>query len=250
MQDTRGDFWWLPKSATISDFRVGFQHYEPDSDWDPTPPRNLHAIDELPRLAQQFSEENVFRSLKVFDSKGLALLGPFYLDIDAGSEDSPNLDETLLVARACVVLLRDAGTSDTDLRVLFSGCKGFNVEVRPETFFTKQHQDLGIREWEESHRQIVGALRKSQGVFNSNPLVVAAHGTQIDRVVKRVGSSSIFHVSHHFLRLTGSWNVWPKGRGRARKLEVPIDQLFTKTIEEIQLSADMQWRKDVRRESP
>lgn len=86
----------------------------------------------------QYPESNVWRSWKVFkDSNRKRELGlvPLFFDIDDES-DPPNLSHSYKLAATCLDLLESSpqwGLGSDRLRVVFSGRKGFHIEVKPRT---------------------------------------------------------------------------------------------------------------------
>ena len=97
----------------------------------------LHSLAALGEGRQLSNNINVYRTLELFDEhQRPQIVGPFIIDVDNETHGPPyeqDIAAALLLAKAVVnLLVRKEGLSSSDLRVYFSGCKGFNVEVRPD----------------------------------------------------------------------------------------------------------------------
>ena len=83
---------------------------------------------------EKFSNINVFRSFALYstDTNGEKIIGPFLLDIDRirGGSYVPDIgnalaDTRLLIKEYCSTL------KDEDYRILFTGHKGFHIDIHP-----------------------------------------------------------------------------------------------------------------------
>ena len=161
MEMTETDFWWLaPDEAKKYKF-VYVKHHEPysdepNSDRDPLSVPQYHSVDESGNLSKDMKRyfvdflnewkkrcknANVFRSLSLYvdEASTETLLGPFVVDIDReeyvqGKGYVQDLDDALKSTRRVVEYLRRRyRVNESDLRVLFTGHKGFNFVVGPKT---------------------------------------------------------------------------------------------------------------------
>jgi len=123
------DFWWLSPAADPDFLVVGVGHTEPLRDDDklglmirPLSASSTELLRPLSGLQQwraEWSNENIYRTLRLFDREGQpALFGPFYLDLDAddGPDGTPDLAAAAGDARRCVELLRAEGTDERAIK--------------------------------------------------------------------------------------------------------------------------------------
>ena len=233
------DFWWTtPEEARRFPFLcVG--HHDPISDNDePLETRWFHSlvngrfsenklrypIDFLEKWRARCSETNVYRSLKLFSAQeeGDVLLGPFLVDIDnsewddAGEALREDLVDALDVTRRVTSILTDRWQiSESDLRIFFSGRKGFNVEVRPEALGISGDQAERLRMSFEKLRDLTDAVSPW-----SNTTEVTNRGTVLDPIYGTRGTGPFLR--HPFVRLHDSINLWKTRGGFCRRRKVPI----------------------------
>ena len=235
------DMWWATPEQ-LNEFRyLYFGHHDPISDDDdPADTLWFHSLDpDHPRRHTRYSRDlmlpwrqhwqntNVYRILLLFNKEKDGIVGPFLVDIDfaydfqalAYTED---LNKAHTVARLVALLLNNQWeVAKTDIRVFFSGRKGFNFEVRPRA--------LGI----------AGDLKTQQLACErvQTKLRDALKAEGIVGLVDRVFGPRLFWLPprHPFVRLHGSINAW-RSQGtdhRGRKSEVSLDNLLTLHWEEI-----------------
>lgn len=249
------DFWWLSKHELENKLFVGVGHHPPLREDDiPMPLEEwFHSLDEgmqLLRACKRYSLDflkkwrsicnntNVYRTLELFASNTgqSQILGPFWVDIDNencenGCEE--NLDDALAVACTVVEFLSShRKLSDHDMRVFFSGQKGFHIEVRPEA--------LGIV-GSAADQLKLSALKLQEIInhFGTGSRTVSSRGTHIDPVYGDRFDN--YKLKHPYIRLHGSWNKWVGNDGieRARrKIELSLDKLSDSTAEEICAQAE------------
>ena len=95
--------------------------------------------EEVRALRREWRETNVHRHLEVwFDEAGMnSAIGPLVIDVDAGEE--LHMDDRIEAARVVALgvahwLRTNNGLSEgRDFRCVFSGAKGFHLEVRPSS---------------------------------------------------------------------------------------------------------------------
>lgn len=233
------DFWWIPRLNAASELLVGVAHLEAQRDDDygllqmsrsidakgrASTLASLHPLPFLQEWRSIWKDENVFRTYELFDSDGQpVLIGPFYLDID---NENGDLDDALSVTRDCIALLRSEGVASLDLRVLFTGHKGFNVEVRPEAVGLNSTDMSKLGSWREKTAEIILALRTQRAITGGNINTVSARGTVIDHILSQ---SPHFPIKHKYLRLVGSKNTWIDMANEKRwriKVEVDVAKPF------------------------
>lgn len=248
------DFWWLPEHESSGKLLVGVGHHRPLTDDDDpcsvewfhsvseghglSPERKQYPLDFLKEWRSLCNNTNVYRTLELFasNSSQSEILGPFLVDIDNsnwkdGYEE--NLDDALLVA--CMVVDFLSGhwkLSDQDLRVFFSGRKGFNIEARP--------QALGIDG--SATNQVKSSSDKLQEIishFGTGSNTVSSGDTLIDKIYGDRFSN--YKLKHPYIRLHGSWNKWVGNdaieRAR-RKIELSLDKLHNSKADEICVEAE------------
>jgi hypothetical protein len=241
------DLWWLPPDVVLGSILVGVGHTEPLGDHDdlgalfqsfgqgglPSTRAKAYTLAQVGRWREAWYDENVYRSLRLFDLAGRpALLGPFYLDFDADDapDGTPDLEEAELAARRSIELLRAEGTDERDFKVWFTGHKGFNVEVRPDA--------VGVGDgasWAGVYADVLAKLRRygvPQGVATPGINYVSPT-VCLDRIFDERNPSQ---PGHTHLRVVGSKNVWLASDGTKRwrvKREVSLDELFKRTAREI-----------------
>lgn len=266
------DFWWLSESQAKQGWLIGVGHHAPLTDDDEpslTRPNEhapailgwFHSLDDGGKLSHDFKryppsslaewrsachETNVYRTLKLFSERPdqEPILGPFLVDID--NQDwtngySENLGDALSIAKQTVAFLTTDWhlAANSDLRVFFSGRKGFNVEIRPSSLGIHgavwQQVELSSQKLDE----IIAHLRNQNGVTATDSNVVSQHLTQVDRIYgnRRFG----YRLKHPYTRLHDSVNKWisKDGSETARlRLELSVDELVTETISSIVFRAE------------
>ena len=266
------DLWWLSETQASEAWSVGLGHHAPPTDDDqpsitnlneeePTIPGWFHSLDEKRNKSPLFKryppsslaewrsachETNVYRTLKLFSERPdqEPILGPFLVDID--NQDlingySENLGDALIIATETVAFLTADWhlAANSDLRVFFSGRKGFNVEIRPSSLGIHgavwQQLELSSQKLDE----IIAHLRNQNGVAATDSNVVSQHLTQIEGIYgnRRFG----YRLKHPYTRLHDSVNKWISKDGSeiARvRLELTVDELVTETISSIVFRAE------------
>ncbi|CAG0935443.1 hypothetical protein TFLX_04283 [Thermoflexales bacterium] len=160
---------------------------------DPSMARQPIALRDLAAFKDLHSDKNIWRSWTIYRDVELTRdIGPIplILDIDDESEP-PNLTKAYDLTRACLDIIE----SETKLikhaeqpRVIFSGRKGFHIEIKPSLPIDAQ----AIR------RLLLEALRKHISQANLN---VFYESTVLDTL------------SHMWVRLTGTLYSWHSSNG-------------------------------------
>ena len=217
--DRPSDFWWLPEPVDWKGLVVELGHHAPLHEWDertltPWIWKRGTAEDVIESWRSEHANVNVYRKLIVESPDGERFFGPVLLDIDCEEEITDDTGEVvgfendLDIARAvaCNVLrqLETSGLSNKDVRVFFSGRKGFHFEVRPSALGVAgdlQEQIDAAGEWE---RNLV------------TPLSFPQH-SGIDKVFTRpFPRRPSYEVKsyHSCVRLHNSLNCWFDSEGR------------------------------------
>jgi len=232
MSKKQSDFWWLTPEEAVKYKYVCVEHHEPYSDEpnssrDPLSVSWFHSLDtngNLSKTVKRYplafigqwrgicSNTNVFRSLSLFSAlqDGEELLSPFLIDIDReeykrGKGYVQNLDEALEATRQ-IVKEHLCELKEGDLRIFFTGHKGFNIEVRP--------QALGIVSLDNQWRQFRDIRAAINKTFGDN---------FVDTIKER-------------LRLHDSINRWIANDGEEvnrMKFELSLCELNSLGVEEI-----------------
>jgi hypothetical protein len=243
------DFWWLPEDVAIDKLSVGIGHHKPLTDEDdPYSVNWFHSLskDELLSVEEvKYSfgflsswrdicdNTNIYRTLKVFgcNTEEAILLGPFLIDIDNSEE---NLDDArTITTQVRTYLLDEQKISKGDMRIFFSGRKGFNVEVRPEAFGVADSISGQIKCFSMKLDEIIDFLRKNNKVQNDTRNMASSQGTCIDRIY---GDRFGYKLKHPYIRLHNSVNKWIRGSDSEitrMKIELTIEQLCNMSATEI-----------------
>ncbi len=230
------DFWWLTPEEIVKYKYVCVCHQEPYSDEpnsnrEPTSVPRYFSLDTSGNLSKvikrypldfirQWSEKctntNIFRSFNLFTAEqdGEEVLGPFLIDIDREEDESgkgyvQNLNEALKDTRQLVEEYL-CKFKEGDYRILFTGHKGFNIEVRPRA--------LGITCTGNRQREFERRLRYINKVFG---------GSSNKKFVDKI---------HDEIRLHNSINRWIANDGNTvnrMKFELGIQELSSLSADEI-----------------
>jgi hypothetical protein len=233
------DFWWLTPDKIAKYKYVQLMHKEPYSDrFDQKQPLDVNTynsldakgnlseavkrypIDFIEKWKMKCENTNVFRSFSLFSAEhnGDEILGPFLLDIDRqnGSDKGyvMNLNEALEDTRRLVkdYLYKLCKLKDNDLRIFFSGHKGFNIEVRPEA--------LGIASLNNRWKQLRDIRKDINGIFRAN---------FIDTIKE--------HIRLH--NSINSWTAIDGNKMNRMKFEVSLYELNNLSADEICAKSEM-----------
>ena len=215
------DFWWL---SSIEAKRYGYidlfhqEPYsdEPNSDKDPLSCPMLkgnrrYPLEFVGQWKAKFRNVNVFRSYALYstDIKNNQIIGPFILDIDRSVEFNGGYrsdfnraltDTWLIVKEHC------SNFKDKDYRVLFTGHKGFHIEIRPQALGTSTHVDQN------------------------------KHFENLRMIVNKQFGDNFVDRFHPHVRLHNSINSWADYSGHridSMDFEVTTDELFDLNAEDI-----------------
>lgn len=184
--------------------------------------RQIIQIKDINGVKKQYKEHNLFRSLDVYKKpKGLQSIGryPIVLDIDYDKplNPIPNFNDLERVRKVAVQAIRilevDIDIPEDDIKIVFSGCKGFHIEVRKE--FNKASH---IRQ------SLIDKLREENGQFGFS-----------NHVAKDTGIDPI-NESHRHVRIKDTWNSWTNSSGnieRRKCFELSLQELRNLNINQI-----------------
>lgn len=170
----------------------------------------------------KWDNRNVYRTMKLFPESGddEAILGPFLVDIDSSDWESPtaeDLDDTLRTAsRAVAFVMQEWSLNpEQDIRIFFSGRKGFNIEAIPSRLGIRGNVDQQI----EASTDRLATIRQQLGISSEGPTIDPVYGN-------RHG----YRLKHPYIRLHDSFNCWrssvaQKCRRRVRLAIEEIDDL-------------------------
>ena len=229
------DFWWLSSDQEIRYVYTELGHHNPiphneqphDTSWD----KEVYLINQIKDWRERFQNTNVYRSLKLVTalSDGQELIGPFLVDIDNESDD---LDDALEVARSVLFLLEGQfNINANNLKIFFTGHKGFNLEVHPQTLGMQGSINDQITNCGHFLEHIIQGLRRGKSWRIPNQ--VSDAGTLIDTIY---GNRLGYKLKHPYIRLHNSLNKWamPNGTAKTRmKIELAVDELNRITTTEI-----------------
>jgi hypothetical protein len=232
---SKTDFWWTSQSQKDVDMCVEFGHHDPIREddqpcsayWE----KKTCPLGYLNDWRNKFNNTNVYRSLRVFDGRsgGPELLGPFLVDID---NECGNLEDALCVSQRVAKHMIDSHIVDMkDLRIFFTGHKGFNFEIRPQMLAVQGSIQEQIEMSAKILDKIICFLRNGNTWQPTNQVSIG--GTCIDRIY---GNKYGYGLKHAYVRLHNSINKWitadgqPMARG---KIKLTFDDLNKLTIEKI-----------------
>lgn len=156
-------------------------------------------VGDLNRVLREHIEWNIWRSWQVFSDELCSnAVGYVPLSIDIDNEDH-NLENAYDLTRNCLDWFEGTNqySSPDQLRVVFSGMKGFHIEARP-----KQPIDNRVV------RQALLLGLKEMGLENKGAPNCFVNGT-IDP-------------GHNFIRLAGSYNSWKEDNILRRRKVIPL----------------------------
>ena len=242
------DLWWLPKHETSEKLLIGVGHHYPITDDDnPCSVKWFHSINERHELScdrKQYqldflkewrslcNNTNVYRTLKLFASttgQG-EILGPFLVDIDNsnwkdGYEE--DLNDALVVARKVIAFLKiHWNLNDRDIRIFFSGRKGFNIEIRPLALSIAGSAADQIKLSSGKLQEIINHFGTGSNTVSKNTTIDQIYGNRFTN----------YELKHPYIRLHDSWNKWGKEKGAwkaRRKIELTPQELANLTVDEI-----------------
>jgi hypothetical protein len=208
---------------------VELVHHQPLTDEDDAPCQAFNnpcfaGIQSISKWCNKYQNTNVYRSLKIWsdNSKKEALSGPFVVDID----NSKNLADTLIVTRKAVkCIFNSYNLKESDLRLFFTGHKGFNIEVLPSALGLAGTQSEQDNKADCIREKIISELRRNAGLASQPGQcrnLVSEQGTLIDPI-------------HKHVRLHDSINKWIEDGGykARRKIALTLKEFCSLQIEQI-----------------
>lgn len=229
------DFWWLSDIQKNSYQQMQLGHHRPIHDgedpnsikWD----NIVSSINELETWRDSFQNTNVYRTLKIASVLRRAdeIIGPFLIDID---NDDEKLEDALDVTRKSYHLLRYRFKVDKeDLKIFFTGHKGFNIEICPQILDIKGTIYDQVRKSAQVLHQITERLRNGKSWQIRNQ--VSHLGTVIDQIY---GNRFGYRLKHPYIRLHNSLNAWISSDDKTKtrmKIELTAEELKKLSVTEI-----------------
>ncbi len=162
------------------------------------------ALHELESFKHFHFEKNIWRSWTVYkDAQMEKEIGPVPLILDIDDESEPaDLKKAYNLTKACLDLIEFESTlveQPDQLRVIFSGRKGFHIEIKPSLPIDAQ----------EFRQHLLAALR--QHLFQGQHDV--CHNVFYESTV-------LDTLSHQWVRLTGTMNSWSLQDGTIHSTKV------------------------------
>ena len=231
------DFWWLSPDHKVVYRYLNLWHHATVSDDEDLSCKNWYSetltIADIAQWHSRFNGINIYRSLKVTgNAQGRSkLLGPFLIDIDNECENLEGLKDALDVAiKTTDYLIGHRKLGSGDIRIFFSGRKGFNLEVVPSALGIRGSIQDQIAQSANELGHIIDYLPGGNAWGETNQ--VSSTGTVIDRIY---GDRFKYELKHPCIRLHGSWNKWIASSGIRcqRKIQLSIGNLRRLTIEDI-----------------
>lgn len=181
-------------------------------------------LKDLPAFKHKYADANLFRSWVIFLNAGkTSELGPVPLVLDIDNESTPtNLECAYKITDECLRVLEarnEWAGSRSRLRVVFSGRKGFHIEVRPPA---------PLDGW-LMRNELIDAVCAQLGVGRVGNYLGAESQTVIDTL------------SHQYVRLVGTLNSWYDDQGRIRcrrVLQMSVDEFRSLGLNGILTKAD------------
>lgn len=224
------DFWWLTTEQANRYVYVELVYHQPLTDEDDAPHQDFNnpcfmQIQSISKWRNKYQNTNVYRSLKIWldNSKREALSGPFVIDVDNEYE---NLDDTLIMTREAVkCIFKSYNLKESELRLFFTGHKGFNIEVLPSALGLVGSQSEQDNKADCIRKKIISELPSNAGLVSKLGQcrnLVSEQGTIIDPI-------------HNHVRLHDSINKWiENGEQKARrKIELTLGELNNLPLKQI-----------------
>jgi hypothetical protein len=250
------DFWWLTLQEKRKYIYIELVYHPPLAEEDDSPRQSfsspyLAPVTEIGQWRANHQNTNIYRSLKVWkdQSKTEALSGPFLVDID---NENGCLDDALTVTREAVTcVLASYNVKQNDIRVFFTGHKGFNIEILPSALGivgTPKEQENRV---ECRRKEIIKKLQESKSLgggfvasYEDDKVMLKGPNTgkelsKADLLGKTVNvvspGGTVIDRIHEYIRLHRSINKWIEcGVIRARKkVKLTLGELNSLPLEQI-----------------
>ena len=233
MVGSLSDFWWLEQNQLDNFTYLELGHNEPVDDLTcPTIQAQKCQITKIDEFRSKYHNINIHRSFMLWDASvdGQGIFGPFLVDID---NDNDLNASHMIVKQLLNYLINNIGLTAKDLRIFFTGHKGFNIEIRPKSLKIYGSVPEQIKLSSKILDSIIDNLRQKNVVQDSTINAVDDNGTIIDRLY---GDRFYYKLKHPFVRLHDSINKWVSSDKRfvsRKKIELSSQELLQKSIREI-----------------
>lgn len=181
-------------------------------------PTEIIRVRDIPNYIQVHGNENLWRSWKIFtDQSRKEELGPvpiiFDIDDETDKKQNPNLDKAFRLTKALIdSLSRILQINNENIRVIFSGHKGFHIDVKPRA----PVELLALRG------------RLIQDCSQKEELFPVSGNQFLD--------TTTLDPFHNEIRLTGSINSWRSSSGeiiQRKVFQFNLDDIFRINVDEI-----------------
>lgn len=234
MGGSLSDFWWLTQNQLDRFTYLELGHSEPvDDSTRPVIQAQKYHINTIDAFRNKYHNTNIYRSLKLSDglSANEEIIGPLIIDID--NENS--LGASLVVTRQVLTyLLKQLRLSPTcDLRIFFTGHKGFNIEIRSDALGLTEKISEHIKHSSQILDIIIRDMRRINNVNDICRNSVDNNNTVVDRIY---GDKYNYQLKHPFIRLHDSINKWVKSSSELisrKKIEIKPHDLTDMSITDI-----------------
>lgn len=95
----------------------------------------------------RYNHTDVYSCVYLYDSEDIEkanLYGPFYLDLDGDINNDKGYEELKKDVAGVVVFFKSMGFNEDDIKIYFSGSKGFHVIISPITLGIMPNKDLNL----------------------------------------------------------------------------------------------------------
>jgi hypothetical protein len=229
------DFWWLDDNERRKFAYLELCHSELKDDLTyPFKQKQTIRVTKINEYREKYGNTNIFRSLILKDSltEEQEILGPFIIDIDNDNGEN-GLEATRKITQQISDYLINDYIKENDFRILFSGHKGFNIEIRPEVIGVTGSISEQILKSRKTLDVIISYLRQKNRVSEQVINFVDQLGTTIDKVY---GDRFNNELKHSFIRLHNSINTWKAENNTIisrEKIELPYREFQNKSLREI-----------------
>jgi len=166
-------------------------------------------VEEIPTYIQNHENENLWRSWTVYKNRDRSHeVGPLPLILDI--DDEFHLEKAHGLTNICLNILQQMGISRDNVRVVFTGHKGFHIEIKP-------YEPVEARAFQN---QIIEQCKDKDFIPLNNNIF---------------WGSTVLDPVHYQVRLTGSLNSWHyENRVISRKvIQLSIDEFSSLHLDEI-----------------
>jgi hypothetical protein len=229
------DFWWLDEHLLDKSIYLELGHIDPTDDSSYMMQQvEKCQVNQIEEYRRKFGDINVFRSLRLSDklNNGHKIMGPFIVDIDNENEENGLVAAHKITRQLSEYLVKN-NITDKDFRILFSGHKGFGIEIKPGCVNISGSISDQIIGSSKKTDEFISYLRQINTVQNNTINVVDNAGTIIDSVY---GNKFKCELKLEYTRLHNSVNSWKTLKNTLssrRKIELCYKEFGNASLAEI-----------------